>query len=636
MKKILVLLLSLLTFGSFAQPGTFMLSAGAVVSNGAVANIGAGNDITFTNPHPNHKVWRVDSTYTGTITVPNGCTSLTWQIIDHDTHAIVTSGSTLSVTYTFQWTSGRNIYDLKVSPFRPGYTIKPRIFPGEIRVLPPVAGESSADIVNDLSGAGNGSKDGSWTDRAPAAYSSGTTYATGNNVKYSGKYYKSKVGSNINHQPDVSPTQWLQIYSYVIWYKGSGTRINPFYWRSTDLNFPVHFVFVNASVTSTAAFRMFDPGSISNVIFDGCRSDAVYGLTLTRSSNFSEGVYFTFSDASNTTRTSSNVTFAGISIENTNNTIGGSGFVFAPCCGGGTAPSVNNYDDYAMQYGTVFRIKIRNTRDEGFYMQHFDDDLHGTYAFAPAQYVWIFDNDVLNTGNESFQMGSCFNCEVFKNSFVNAGTRNQSLHRNNLQWSQGSRNTTYYMNYFDGSKNAWQAFTGRGGSDMEFFSNLLYSTGKPGLSAEGNNDGTNMLVRLEQNSYFTEMYWGVFNNTFIFNNDVPMNFYLDVGSPTTIFNKYVYADNIIVTNTATTKTLNNSFSSSMLTENNYQVTNIATPGFVDSGNKNFKLTSLSSPAFRTRTTFTKTHWLSNYDYDGFQFNTDVVGSYSGWELQTGN
>ncbi len=41
------------------------------------------------------------------------------------------------------------------------------------------------------------------------AYASGTTYALGDTVTYSGKIYQSLVNSNTGHQPDTSPTKWV-------------------------------------------------------------------------------------------------------------------------------------------------------------------------------------------------------------------------------------------------------------------------------------------------------------------------------------------------------------------------------------------------------------------------------------------
>jgi len=44
-----------------------------------------------------------------------------------------------------------------------------------------------------------------------AAYSSGTTYATGDKVNYGGFIYQSLVNSNLNHQPDISPLEWVKL-----------------------------------------------------------------------------------------------------------------------------------------------------------------------------------------------------------------------------------------------------------------------------------------------------------------------------------------------------------------------------------------------------------------------------------------
>ena len=45
-----------------------------------------------------------------------------------------------------------------------------------------------------------------------ALWSSSTTYAQYNVVEYSGKMYRSKVGSNLNNQPDISPNQFEVLY----------------------------------------------------------------------------------------------------------------------------------------------------------------------------------------------------------------------------------------------------------------------------------------------------------------------------------------------------------------------------------------------------------------------------------------
>ena len=46
---------------------------------------------------------------------------------------------------------------------------------------------------------------------ADANYSSATTYALGAKATYNSKIYESLQSSNINHQPDTSPTWWLDL-----------------------------------------------------------------------------------------------------------------------------------------------------------------------------------------------------------------------------------------------------------------------------------------------------------------------------------------------------------------------------------------------------------------------------------------
>jgi hypothetical protein len=55
-----------------------------------------------------------------------------------------------------------------------------------------------------------------FTSNAPVAlYSAFISYAQYNCVEYSGKVYRSKIGSNNNNQPDISPSQWEVLYSGV-------------------------------------------------------------------------------------------------------------------------------------------------------------------------------------------------------------------------------------------------------------------------------------------------------------------------------------------------------------------------------------------------------------------------------------
>lgn len=59
---------------------------------------------------------------------------------------------------------------------------------------------------------------GTWVEQVPptgidlqGVWDGATTYASGVTVSWLGRLWKSKVSSNLNHQPDTSPTQWLEI-----------------------------------------------------------------------------------------------------------------------------------------------------------------------------------------------------------------------------------------------------------------------------------------------------------------------------------------------------------------------------------------------------------------------------------------
>lgn len=46
-----------------------------------------------------------------------------------------------------------------------------------------------------------------------AVYSSGTTYAANALVRYNATIYQSLQATNVNHQPDISPTWWIELYA---------------------------------------------------------------------------------------------------------------------------------------------------------------------------------------------------------------------------------------------------------------------------------------------------------------------------------------------------------------------------------------------------------------------------------------
>lgn len=62
-----------------------------------------------------------------------------------------------------------------------------------------------------------------WAANTYGAWSSSTTYATGNNVSYNGIAYTSLVNSNHNNQPDSSPTDWATIANPFVAWRNFGT-----------------------------------------------------------------------------------------------------------------------------------------------------------------------------------------------------------------------------------------------------------------------------------------------------------------------------------------------------------------------------------------------------------------------------
>ncbi len=549
----------------------------------AAAIIGSGREIAFTNP-ATYKVWNAGTQYTGVITVPVGYTTVAWSIIDHASQSVITTGTSLAVTYTFSYTTGQNVYDLKVISTRSGYPDIDKIFYGEIRVLPPAFLEAAADLVVTLTGqTGTVNVDGAWTDR----------------------------GSD----PD----------GYKIYVKGNcSCRLNPFYFRSTVDSNPVIFQF-NGNTITGSSFG-FTPGPNENVIFSGLSNTAVeYGLKVVKASSGTDQVVF-FS-ASDVTHSSRRVTIAGVWADNVSSSYGGSGFQVAT-----TDNTSFNYSNYTFDDFLFYHNKIENTRDEGLYFMHFtdeDDDANGR-RHAPASDVFVFDNYFNQTGNEGIQLGSCFNCEVFSNTILDWGTRNQTDHRNAIQWSGGNQNSVAYANFASGSKNIFSGFTGQTGFDNEFFANVFYTTGKV-------SGGVNVFVRVEENDTDDVLYWGFFQNTMAITDGIPFSLYNDTGSPATVMNPMNLVNNLIVTNTATHKETVNGFVTTNLVEGDYQTTDLDGVFFFDRTTQDYHLATSASPGFTSLTSHTPTHVYADRDFEGVKYLAahPVKGAFSGYENFTG-
>lgn len=532
--------------------------------------------ITIRNSSFTHRVWRTGIPGSIDITVPPGYTA-SWQIINTKTRNVAASGSgnSASATLTFGGTGVCNTYDFLVTITNGVKTFK-RIFDGEITVYPAKFTEAQANLVIDLA-TESVNRDFSWaTDRS----------------------------------------------GYKVYVKGTRTgRWNPFYLRALTATNPAHIIFDRAVINSTTFG--FSPTAFQNVVIDGCMDESVpYGLVINKTGTGNDqGVYFQGADGTNS---SQNVIISGIEI-NGNGLIGNASAGFQVF----TSDSVNfNEANYTFNNLYIHNIYSHDTGGEGYYLGHFTDfdDDADTRFHSPFSDCAIYNCKSLNTGNDGFQMGLFRNTEVFRNEFINAGTRNQSSHMSGVQWSGGNRNCSFYRNYIDTDRNPFNGFSGRQSSSNEFFSNVFISRGRVA-------NGTNMFIRMDLSTELS-MYWGFFNNTIILNNDLPWNLYNVNTSVTAIFNPLILADNVIVTNTATERELVNLFDTTNLTLNNLQTTNVASFGLSDPASKNYKPASLTSSVYRARTSFTKLHPLANYDFEGVEFFTDTVGAYSGYELTT--
>ena len=145
-----------------------------------------------------------------------------------------------------------------------------------IKVLKPILFQSSQLISTD---AVNTDPD----------YSSGATYALGDKVTYGTKVYESLQGSNTNHQPDTSPTWWLDLGAnnqYAMFDEVIGT--------STTRTDSLTVVYKPGSIFNSLSLINIDALVIKTTIRDGVSGPIVYENTLGLSGaeSFSWSDYF--------------------------------------------------------------------------------------------------------------------------------------------------------------------------------------------------------------------------------------------------------------------------------------------------------------------------------------------------------
>lgn len=113
-----------------------------------------------------------------------------------------------------------------------------------------------------------------------ASWAVGTTYAKGARVDYLTHIYESLVNSNTGHQPDTSPTQWLQIgpdNTHAMF----DTQVSTATTRSSPLT-----VVLSPGLCNSLAFYGLVGQSLSITITDGSGGPTVYSRTISLDGTF--------------------------------------------------------------------------------------------------------------------------------------------------------------------------------------------------------------------------------------------------------------------------------------------------------------------------------------------------------------
>lgn len=580
-----------------AQPNAFHWW---FINGASEQSIGSGRLISFVHPNPQSKTWRdslgVEST--GTITIPFPYSSVQWSIIEHETRQSVKTGSGVKVSWAPTYGTGCNLYDLQIIAKRGGRPDIKRILPGEIKVYPRMFTEAEADAVWDLSSA-LGGKDGGNTDRFNPA----------------------------NPKP------------YRIFLKGQHTgtaAIQIFAWRSSRADYPIHIMADPATqvqINSTAATLLSIGGEVKNLILDGSTNESrPYGILLNMTDPGSQVMYI-YGGGTSVDLGGGNIVCSGIEIAG--NDVSGSGITWQSTAGAGSPnPSATmNYDTFTMDRIELFKFYIHDTFDEGMYGGYNNDGLVGGYRHSAFSHGYFHHNTVNHVGNEGFQIGLHHTFDVFCNSFVDTGYRNQSDHRNIFQFSGGCQDFGFFANYCESSKNIVQWQTGATGGNGEVFSNVIHSTGKNDVT------GVNLLIRVDENVERSSFYTGIFNNSIYIANGIPFSLYNGAGWSSTVLNPAYFDSNIISTNTATTNEQFDGFVNTNLVINNIQNQDVNDVFYFDASNKDYRMVTVNSPAYsygRNSTSGTRLHPLANTDYNGYEYLTSTdqqfAGAYAGREV----
>lgn len=561
----------------------------SVGGGGGTTPNGNGESILFANLN---SVWRKNTGQTVTVSVPVGYTC-DWLIYESETRALWSSGTGTSINTTF--TTQMRSYDIVVFATK-GSLVFERYMRRAITVLPPTYTEAQADRVINLA--------------------TQTGYLDNASVNRPG--YKVYVKGKYN----------------------GATYLGLERWYSNDPDNPVQFFFEAGSELNTSgAYCMRINRDCRNILIDGCGgAEGTYNLTMSMPGTGARAqiMYIETSTNSETdvsnpdwTQYGRNIWVCGVR-QNGNN-ISSAGIKVD------TANSqFLSYETYlATGQGAftglrLFNILTENTVDEGFYIGYVDDIKHSGWTHAPIVGARIYKCKTNHTGGDGMQFGAAlFNAEIHNCEVTDPGYRNDANHKNGMQFSSGNRGCFVYWNRVTGN-NLFSMFTGLGGSDNEFFSNVFIN---PVL-----NTNVNIFLVIYPNDYFSTISYKIYNNTLHTSNNSESaeiwNLNVNPQPSNQPHMNLVYADNLIVQTVAQPFKVINGVNQTGWITGNYLTNNVNAPGFVNVATRNYHLASLSSPVFQARHSFTKGHFLSNYDCEGVKFVTDVHGAYSGYELMT--
>lgn len=568
MKKILFLLL-LITSSASAQIGL----GGFVMGSSSPTSLPVQVDtMRFINAQPVHKIWRGDSTYVSTIVPPTNYIITSWVILDHESDYITDmgAGNTISHAPTFTSMDSSNVYDILITAVYSGIndTIKQRLV-GEFSCYP----KKPTTFNETWSSAGG--HDMGWTNRPG---------------------YAIRVTGDISGQ------------------------VNFWWLRSDDPTQPVHIVADDVDIESST--WNFTGTALDNVIIDGSTDESVqYGLRGTKTgAGQNQMLQITLAEPNNAIYRSGNIVIMGVFMDG--GSIAGAGNTGVRIIPPNDATTNNT--NYSTPKITFFNCKIRNTWEEGNYMGATNTTLTSGRTYSYIDKAIIYDWDVENTGNEAWQGGSILNLDFFHNRLSTSGTRDQNLHENLLQL--GHCGGYVYQNWFEQyTHNTIAWFPSGIGTRIEFFSNVIYTTGKDGDGA-GNNWG-----RSDDDNIYPTLEYSFFNNTIIWTAGVSA---FTLYENDRVWDKFNVVGNIIVGATTTNFENGNGMDAGHTLFDNVQelTADIGDLLFVNAAAKNYKPSSLASPAFATPTTITKYSKFANYDYEGIEFKAPMYGAFSGYEL----